>query len=60
MFPFDDNGNGFIDVAEFDTFVGCLSGPDSGIGISCENHDADLDGDVDSQDFAQFQIAIAS
>ncbi len=57
IFPFDDNGNGFVELAEFETFEGCMTGPGGTLQSPCDNHDADLSGDVDTVDFAEFQAA---
>ncbi len=61
IFPFDDDGDGDVDQADFDVFAGCLTGPDFGgpLAPACQNQDADQDGDVDLADFAAFQNAFA-
>ena len=59
LFPFDDNGNGLVDLTDFVNFVACLTGPEPVAPLTspCTNHDADSDGDVDAADFALFQSA---
>jgi endonuclease I len=62
IFPFDDNGNSQVDLTDFVNFVACLTGPDPVAPLTspCTNHDADSDGDVDTADFALFQIALGA
>ncbi len=38
------------------TFLQCLSGPGESPDIGCEGGDLDADGDIDSADFAMFQL----
>ena len=54
--PGDLDGNGVIDLADWDDFVLCLTGPDGGsAGPQCTCFDAEGDGDGDLADFATFQ-----
>lgn len=57
IYPFDNDGDGDIDMTDFAEFRGCLTSPDAGVGLSqaCQNQDADGDGDVDLKDFAAMQ-----
>lgn len=61
VFPFDDNADGNVDLADFAGFSACFVGPGGEpLGDPCDpcnNHDADGDGDVDLADFASFQEA---
>ncbi|MCB9850419.1 MAG: endonuclease [Phycisphaerales bacterium] len=66
LYPFDDNGNGSIDLSDMLTFEGCLSGTiGSGPLVApCDNHDFDFtginDGSIDLRDFAAFQAAFGN
>jgi hypothetical protein len=51
----DLNGDGVVDLADFDVFTDCLAGPDVEILTGCESADLDLDVDVDLADFAVLQ-----
>jgi len=53
--PGDCDGNGFVDMADFANFAGCLLGPGAGLGAECSCFDLDSDGDVTLRDFAVFQ-----
>lgn len=44
-----------IDDGDFETFLGCVSGPAVAIGPGCEDKDFDADGDVDQSDFGVLQ-----
>jgi endonuclease I len=59
IFPFDDDGNGLVDLTDLVDFVACMTGPEAVDPLvpPCTNHDADSDGDVDLADFALFQSA---
>jgi formylglycine-generating enzyme required for sulfatase activity len=50
----DSNGDGNIDLADYDAFAVCLSGPDGGLLPDCAVFDFDSDLDVDDFDFAMF------
>ena len=60
-FPFDNDADDDVDLADFTGFFACLVGPNGGpLGDPCDacnNEDADGDGDVDLADFAAFQEA---
>ncbi len=56
IFPFDDNGDGNIDLTDLQGFLSCQTLPGETVSPPCDNHDADEDGDVDLHDFAQFQL----
>jgi len=52
----DADGNGVLTLADFALFPECVSGPAGGYPQSdCEVFDFALDGDVDLDDFAEFQ-----
>jgi hypothetical protein len=53
--PGDCDGDGDIDLADFDGFEDCLLGPDGGLGLDCDCFDLDSDGDSDLADYATFQ-----
>ena len=51
------NGDGNIDLDDYDEFAACLLGPGGGLGIDCNCFDFDHDGNVDMDDLAAFQAA---
>lgn len=53
----DCDGDGDVDVADFEAFVGCMAGPLGGLAPQCICADIDADGDADMDDFAPFQRA---
>ncbi len=57
--PFDTgdfDGNGQIDLVDYGSFPGCMTGPDVGpVPPQCAPGDLDADGDVDLLDFGRFQ-----
>ncbi|UCG15416.1 MAG: aryl-sulfate sulfotransferase [Phycisphaerales bacterium] len=55
--PSDLDGDGDVDLTDFNTFAGCMDGPDVAVVSGCELADIDTDGDVDLADFAAFQEA---
>ena len=57
--PFGDfDFDGDVDLADFQEFNACLTGPDNGPVISgCEVFDANTDDDVDLADFGEFQMS---
>ncbi|NOX60018.1 MAG: hypothetical protein GXP29_14325, partial [Planctomycetes bacterium] len=59
IFPFDDDGDGDVDILDFGVFTSCQTVPGVGVALSvpCDNQDEDQDGDVDLDDFAAFQQA---
>jgi hypothetical protein len=59
LFPFDDDGDGDVDMLDFAVFTSCATAPGNGtaLSIACDNQDEDQDGDVDGADFAAFQRA---
>ncbi|MFH0980478.1 MAG: hypothetical protein V2A79_02935, partial [Planctomycetota bacterium] len=57
LFPFDDDGDGDVDLTDFARFLLCLDGPAGGpLSDPCHNHDADGDDDVDLHDFNALQV----
>jgi hypothetical protein len=53
---FDEDGD--VDLADFDTFASCFTGPDGGpVDPGCEPGDFDADGDIDCEDFDLFALA---
>ncbi len=57
--PFDFNGDGYVTVADVQSFLGCMGGPDTPVGGICVLGDADFDSDVDLGDFAVLQAGYA-
>ena len=55
----DCDGNGAIDLTDFQSLSACLTGPGETIGPDCPCVDFDDDDDVDLADFGAFQRAIA-
>ncbi len=55
--PFDFDGDGGVDLLDYDHFNGCMAGPGVLVGQSCLIHDADGDGDVDERDLGGLQLA---
>lgn len=53
--PTDCNDDGGVDLADYDAFEACLSGPAGGILDGCACYDVDRSGDVDLVDFAVSQ-----
>jgi len=51
----DHNGDGDVDLLDYDAFQACLAGPGVGVAPACDWADADGDDDVDVADFAAFQ-----
>ncbi|MCK4340610.1 MAG: hypothetical protein KAY37_02655 [Phycisphaerae bacterium] len=51
----DFDGDGDVDLDDFNIFVGCLNGPDVPVEPDCETADLDCDDDVDLASFAAFQ-----
>lgn len=56
----DVNGDGVIDIEDFDLFAVCLHGPDVFPPDGCEQADLSDDSDVDLADFAEFQQALGA
>ncbi len=55
--PGDFDCNGFYDAADLDLFSDVMFGPDVSSGpVGCSSADLDLDGDVDTADFAILQV----
>ena len=50
----DYEPDGDVDLADYNQFINCLSGPEGTI-ANCQIFDSDQDGDVDLVDFASFQ-----
>jgi hypothetical protein len=59
VFTFDVNGNNHVDSGDMDEFLQCTNGAETPYpeeaGADCGRFDADLDGDVDQEDFGLFQ-----
>lgn len=56
----DCDGNGVIELIDFDCFADCLQGPDGGILFDCEPFDFDGNGSVDLKDYGYFAQAFAA
>ena len=56
----DGNGDGVVDLADYDDFEDCLNGPGGGSQSgSCTFYDADGNGAVDLSDFALVQASFS-
>ena len=55
--PGDLDCDGDVDLADFNAFTDCMSGPNATPPGDCEDADLDTDADVDLHDFAEFQRA---
>jgi len=55
--PGDCDGDGDVDLADFQAFEGCLAGPDSVAGGDCRCYDIDRNATVDMADFEAFAAA---
>jgi hypothetical protein len=56
--PDDCNSDGWVDLADYEDFGECLSGPDGGLPLpKCNCFDLDGDSDIDLSDVAWFQTA---
>ncbi len=55
--PADVNGDGKVDLGDFDGMDTCLTGPDGAPSSGCETFDFEADGDVDLADFSFLQGA---
>jgi hypothetical protein len=55
----DCDGDGFVELDDFDVFSACMSGPEVDMEAGCECADMDGDVDVDLADFAAFQPVFA-
>ena len=53
---FDSDGDGDIDLIDFQAFVECLAGPAGGLGPDCAVFDENGDSHVDLYDFRGFQV----
>lgn len=51
----DADCNGQIDLDDLQLLSGCVTGPNQTLNLGCEAFDEDLDGDVDLEDFGEFQ-----
>jgi hypothetical protein len=57
---FDVNADGHVDLIDYATLAGCLTGPDGGLATpGCADDDGDNDLDVDLLDAAEFQVAFS-
>jgi hypothetical protein len=58
ILPGDCDGNGSVDLLDYQAFAGCVTGPDpkGPLPDECRCHDLDHDADVDLHDFALFQV----
>lgn len=54
-FAGDLDGDDDVDLADYELFGECVSGPEGGLMPGCEGADLDYDSDVDNADFAAFQ-----
>ncbi len=55
--PGDTDGDGDVDLVDFETYLGCVTGPDGGpIADGCAAVDFDGDDDVDFIDLDEFQL----
>ncbi|MGB2984359.1 MAG: hypothetical protein WBE26_00635 [Phycisphaerae bacterium] len=54
QWPGDFNGDGDVDLDDFEDFEACLTGPSELISPECEVGDFDMDGDVDILDATMF------
>lgn len=55
--PGDADGDGDVDLADFEAYLDCVTGRDNGpIGATCGVFDFDTDDDVDFVDFSEFQL----
>jgi hypothetical protein len=55
--PGDCDGDGDLDLDNYEDLAACLLGPGGGLNPDCGCFDLDEDGDVTSSDVAQFQAA---
>ena len=55
--PGDADGDGDVDLFDFETYVDCVTGPDAGpVAEGCDVVDLDGDDDVDFVDLNEFQL----
>jgi hypothetical protein len=52
----DSDGDGDVDLNDFNRFQLCFSGPNNHYDYGCLSHDMDADGDVDLADFGDFSL----
>ncbi|MEW6251620.1 MAG: hypothetical protein AB1716_13315 [Planctomycetota bacterium] len=55
--PGDCDGDNDVDIADFNEFESCLTGPGGELGPYCDCHDLDGDADVDLSDFVELQLS---
>ena len=53
----DSDGDGDVDLVDYDAFDDCLDGPGTPTDPGCEGFDSDDDTDVDLKDFSEFQVS---
>jgi hypothetical protein len=58
--PGDMNNDNVVDLADAETFLGCMLGPAVPVVTGCEPADIDLDGDADMSDFGELQVAFGN
>jgi hypothetical protein len=56
----DDDGDGVIDLDDFEAFQGCFSRQFGRYNYGCLTHDIDHDGDIDLQDFNEFMQLLSN
>jgi len=54
--PGDIDGDGSVDLEDFEILVDCTTGPGAELGIECGGADLNGDGAVDLLDFSEFQV----
>lgn len=56
----DSDGDGDVDLNDFNRFQLCFSGPGNDYSYGCLSHDIDADGDVDLADFGDFSLGFGN
>jgi len=57
--PCDLDGDGNVDIDDFELLANCMAGPNVACPTGCERADLDRDADVDLVDFCRFQTCFA-